>query len=147
MARKNLINLDQQEAELKRILKDIEKKKKEADGILKRDLPAAKTAVYEYLEKLALLGVAEDCKATLLHVAYTRGDKGVRLPILRKVIVDQVQMDDARKELGSAPYNAIEDGETVEKVGKGFLREQIDGNSTTIFITEKGKAALQPAEA
>ncbi len=146
MAKRILINLDQQEAELKRTLKEIEKKKKEAAGILKRDLPAAKAAVYEHLEKLAALGVAEDSKATLLHVANARGEKGVRLPILRKVLLDQVQMDEARKELGSAPYNVVEDGETVEKAGKGYLREQIDGNSTTIFITEKGKAALQPAE-
>jgi hypothetical protein len=147
VAKRNLVNLDLEEAKLKRILKDIEKKKKEADGILKRDLPAAKATVYGYLEKLASLGVAEDCKATILHVAHTCGEKGVRLPILRKLALDQVSLDNARNELGSEPYDVIEDGTTIKKTGVGYLVEKNDGNSIVVFITEAGNTAFESTQA
>jgi hypothetical protein len=146
MAKKNAVNLAQHRANLKRALKELEEKEKIVSKVLKHDLPVAKTTVYGHMETLASQSVAEDYQATLLHVAYTCGEKGVRLPILRKVLLDQVDLDDARKELGSLPYKVADGENTIELNGKGYLTEKTDGNSVVIHITEAGKAAFVAAQ-
>jgi hypothetical protein len=146
MAKRTAINLDRQLAALKREQSEIEEKQKTTSGITKTELPAAKAVVFEHLAKLADLGVAENYNATLLQIAALRADEGARLPLLRKVLTDQVSLDDARHELGSEKYNVIEDSKSVEKTGAGFLREKTEGNTVTIYITPVGKDAFEKAK-
>lgn len=143
MAKKTTVKLDQHKANLKRALKELEDKEKIVSIILKRDLPVAKTTVYGHLEALNSQGVAEDYEATLLHVAHTCGEKGIRLPILRKVLLDQVELDDARKKLGSTPYKVVDGEKTIELDGEGYLTETNEGNAVVIHITDAGKAAFE----
>lgn len=146
MAKKSTINLDRKLAELKREQSEIEEKQKITSGIIKIELPAAKAVVFEHLANLADLGVAENYNTTLLHIAALRGEEGARLPLVRKVLTDQVSLDDARHEYGSEKYYVVEDGKTIEKTGAGYLRERTEGNANTIYITPTGKDAFEAAK-
>lgn len=147
MAKTSKITLDRQLAELKRAQLVIEEKQKITSGIIKIELPSAKAKVYEYLDTLATVGVAEDITATLFHIANVRAEKGIRLPVLRKLGFDQVALDDARKELRIGKYIAIENGKSVEKTGAGYIEEKDGDSSIIITITEAGKAAFEAANA
>lgn len=147
MPKKAPINPEQQMADLTRLLRETQEKQKVSAQIRKWDLPADKTKVYRLLEKLAALNVAEDYKATLLHLVSACGDAGARLPLIRKTMPDQVALDDARKEIGTGKFNFVDAGKTIEKEGAGHLQEKTDGNSITIFITEAGKEAFEKLKA
>jgi len=140
--KRKVIDLNQSEKDARAFLQEIEQKKKAASEILYDQLPQAKTVVLDCIIKLDQLSVAEDYTATLHHLTAARGEEGTRLPYIRKVLPDQIKLDDARRALGSRAYQVDEGDQKVEKQGRGWIEERADGNTVVVYITEAGKAAL-----
>jgi hypothetical protein len=139
------IDLNKQAEEAKALLRQIEEKRAASKTLLEETVPAAKAAAAECYYRLDDIGVAEDYEASVLRVAAHFDKLGVplRLPWLRKVQLDQVRLDEARKALGDKPYNdADEGGKQVQKAGKGYITETPEGNTVILSLTEAGRAAV-----